>query len=186
MIGLLGGSFDPIHNGHLTTAHSLLEQLSLSEIRFVVAREQPLKKGHGASAEHRVRMVELALDGLPAFRVETLELERPGPSYTVDTLRALRAREPRTEWVVLLGSDAARDLDRWKEAADVARLGRVVVFGRAGAAVPDSPLVAGTAVVPAVDISATAIRGRVREGLPINDLVPPLVDRYIRQNRLYL
>lgn len=186
MIGLLGGSFDPIHNGHLSTARSLLEQLNLSEIRFVVARAQPLKKGHGASAEHRARMVELAIEGRPAFRIETLELERPGPSFTVDTLRTLREREPGTEWIVLLGSDAARDLDRWKEAAEVARLGRVVVFGRAGTTIPDSPLVAGTAVVPAVDISATTIRKRVRGGLPINDLVPPPVDRYIRQNRLYL
>lgn len=184
--GLLGGSFDPIHNGHLTTATALLEQLNLSAIRFVVAREQPLKKGHGASADHRARMVELAIADGPGFRVETLELDRPGPSYTVDTLRALRAREPGMEWVVLLGSDAARDLDRWKEAADVARLARVVVFGRAGDTIPASPLIAGTAVVPVVNISATEVRERVREGLPFDHLVPPPVARYIRQNRLYL
>ena len=186
MIGLLGGSFDPIHNGHLGTARSLLDQLNLSQIRFVVAREQPLKKGHGASAEQRARMVELAVADIPKFITETIELTRPGPSYTVDTLRALREREPGEEWVVLLGSDAARDLDRWREAAEVPRLARIVVFGRAGESVPYSPLIGGSVAVPPVPISATDIRNRVRAGLPIDHLVPPPVARYILENRLYL
>jgi nicotinate-nucleotide adenylyltransferase len=186
MIGLLGGSFDPIHNGHLSTAQSLLNQLRLSQIRFVVAREQPLKKGHGASAEHRARMVELAIRDVAGFACETIELNRPGPSYTVDTLRTLRAREPAEQWVVLLGSDAARDLDRWREAAEVARLARVVVFGRAGESIPESPLVSGKATVPVVEISATEVRNRVREGRPIDHLVPSQVARYILENRLYL
>jgi nicotinate-nucleotide adenylyltransferase len=186
MIGLLGGSFDPIHHGHLSTARSLLTQLDLEELRFLVARAQPLKRGHGASAEHRARMVDLAIEGIPRLGCERIELERPGPSYTVDTLRALREREPGQEWAVLLGSDAARDLDRWKEAAEVARLARVVVFGRGGEPVPSSPLVTGTATVPAVAISATEVRNRVRAGLPIDHLVPLPVARYIRENRLYL
>jgi len=186
MIGLLGGSFDPIHNGHLSTARSLLDQLHLTELRFVVAREQPLKKGHGASADHRVRMVQLAIGDAAGFTCETVELNRPGPSYTVDTLRALREREPEKDWVVLLGSDAARDLDRWKEAAEVARLARIVVFGREGEPAPVSPLISGSATVPAVPISATEVRKRVREGLPVDHMVPPPVARYILENRLYL
>jgi len=186
MIGLLGGSFDPIHNGHLSTAQSLFQQLHLSTIRLVVAREQPLKQGHAAPADHRARMVELAIADHPEFALELIELTRPGPSYTVDTLRALREREPGVSWMVLLGSDAARDLDRWREAREVARLAQVVVFGRAGEPVPSSPLVSGTATVPSVLISATEVRKRVREGLPIDHLVPPSVARYIRQNRLYL
>lgn len=186
MIGLLGGSFDPIHNGHLSTARSLLDQLHLTELRFVVAREQPLKRGHTASADQRARMVELAIGSTVGFTCETVELDRPGPSYTVDTLRILRQREPGKEWVVLLGSDAARDLDRWKEAGEVARLARIVVFGREGDPIPASSLIAGTAMVPAVPISATEVRKRVREGLPVDHLVPPEVDRYIRENRLYL
>jgi nicotinate-nucleotide adenylyltransferase len=88
--------------------------------------------------------------------------------------------------VVLLGSDAARELDRWREAAEVARLARVVVFARAGETIPESPLIAGTATVPAVAISATEVRNRVREGRSIDHLVPPPVARYILQNRLYL
>ncbi len=186
MIGLLGGSFDPVHHGHLITALSLLEQLHLSEIRLVVAREQPLKQGHLASAVHRARMVELAVAGEPALGVENLELEREGPSYTVDTLRALHLREPGTPWVLLLGSDAARDLDRWKEAEEVARLARIVVFGRAGEAAPATPLVAATVTVPAIEISATGIRERVRRGLSVEYLVPSGVAAYIRENRLYL
>lgn len=186
MIGLLGGSFDPIHNGHLSTAQSLFQQLDLTQIRFVVAREQPLKQGHSAAADHRARMVDLAIAGQPHFALEPIELSRPGPSYTVDTLRALREREPGLDWTVLLGSDAARDLDRWREAAEVARLARIVVFGRAGESAPASPLVSGTATVPPVPISATEVRKRIREGLPIDHLVPPSVARYIQENRLYL
>jgi nicotinate-nucleotide adenylyltransferase len=186
MIGLFGGSFDPIHNGHVSTARSLVEQLGLAQLRFVVAREQPLKKAHGAPADHRARMVQLAVADTPGFVCEAIELDRPGPSYTVDTLRLLRDREPGNDWILLLGSDAARDLDRWREAADVARLARIVVFGRPGAPIPESPLVSATAVVPPVAISATEVRTRVRDGRPIGHLVPPPVARYILENRLYL
>jgi nicotinate-nucleotide adenylyltransferase len=186
MIGLLGGSFDPIHNGHLSTAQSLFDQLRLSQLRFVVAREQPLKQGHAASADHRARMVELAISGIPGFITERIELGRSGPSYTVDTLRALTAAEPGQEWMVLLGSDAARDLDRWREAAEVARLARIVVFGRAGEPVPSSPLIGGTATVPPVPVSATRVRQRVRRGLSVDHLVPPSVARYMLDNRVYL
>lgn len=186
MIGLLGGSFDPIHHGHLIVAQSALEQLGLAEIRFVVAREQPFKQGrHGAAPEHRARMVELAIAGQPCFRVETLELDRPGPSYTVDTLRELARREPQAAFTVLLGSDSARDLSKWREAGEVARLAQVVVFGRAGEGMPASPLVRGQISVPLLDISATSIRQRVRDGLPVRYWVPDSVDRYIRENRLY-
>ncbi len=187
MIGLLGGSFDPIHHGHLIVAQSALEQLDLSEIRLVVAREQPFKQGrHGAAAEHRARMVELAIANQPGFRMETLELERPGPSYTVDTLRELHRRDPQAEFTVLLGSDSARDLDKWREANEVARLAQVVVFGRSGEAFSGSPLVRRQISVPFLDISATSLRQRIRDGRSVRYWVPDSVDRYIRENRLYL
>lgn len=186
-VGLFGGSFDPIHHGHLLVAESLLEQLGLSEVRFVPAREQPFKQGtHGASAEHRARMVALAIEGEPRFRLETLELERPGPSYTVDTLRELHRREPGQSFTLLLGSDAARDLPAWHQAGEIARLARVVGFGRAGAPFLPSPLIQTVAAVPAVEISATDIRMRVRQGRSIRYRVPDPVLRYIGENRLYL
>ena len=108
VVGLFGGSFDPIHHGHLLVAQAAAEVLGLGEIRFVPAREQPFKAGeHSATAADRAAMVEQAIAGSPGMRLERLELDRPGPSYTVDTLRALRQREPGSSFVLLVGSDAA-------------------------------------------------------------------------------
>ena len=187
MVGLFGGSFDPIHHGHLIVAVALLEQLNLEQLRFVPARDQPFKQGtHVASPEHRARMVALAIDGEPRFRLETIELDRPGPSYTVDTLRALAAREPEQSFTLLVGSDAARDLEQWREASEVAKLVRVVAFGRSGAPVIPSRLISATVTVPEVDISATDLRIRLKAGRSIRYRVPDPVARYISANRLYL
>ncbi|MGE0353650.1 MAG: nicotinate-nucleotide adenylyltransferase [Gemmatimonadales bacterium] len=187
MIGLFGGSFDPIHHGHLLVAQALVESLGLDELRFLPANEQPFKRGrHHAAPAHRSRMVELAIEGAAGFRLERCELERPGPSYTVDTLRALGAREPGQRWVLFLGSDAAAELSGWKEAGEVARLARVVAFVRPGARLNPSPLVSGVVPVPAVGISATTIRSRVRAGLSIRYWVPQPVAAYIAAERLYL
>lgn len=184
MIGLFGGSFDPIHHGHLLAAQAAVDALGLSELRFVPASEQPFKVGrHGASAADRAAMLELAIAPEPRFRLERCELNRPGPSYTVDTLRQLRAREPGAEFVLLIGSDAAADFAKWREAEAIPALARVVVFGRAGA----EPAAGLTAIrVPAVEISATAIRRRTREGRSIRWWVPAAVAEYIAAHRLYL
>jgi nicotinate-nucleotide adenylyltransferase len=187
MIGLLGGSFDPVHNGHLIVGQVAVEALGLDSLRFVPAREQPFKRGrHGASAEDRVAMLALAVADTPGMSVEPIELSRPGPSYTVDTLRALRSREPGAEFALLLGADAAVDLPAWHEAAEVPRLARVVVFARPGSAVPALPAISETLRVPAIDISATAIRQRVREGRSIRHWVPDSVAKYVALHRLYL
>ena len=121
MVGLFGGSFDPVHHGHLIVGQVAAETLGLEALRFVPAREQPFKRGrHAAPAEARAAMLELALSGYPPFQLERAELDRPGPSYTVDTLRALRGREPGREFALLVGSDAAAELSGWHEAAQVA------------------------------------------------------------------
>jgi nicotinate-nucleotide adenylyltransferase len=186
VVGLFGGSFDPIHHGHLLVAQAAAEVLGLGEIRFVPAREQPFKAGeHAATAADRVTMVERAIAGSPGMRLERLELDRPGPSYTVDTLRALQAREPGTTFVLLVGSDAAKDLHRWHEAADVMRLARVVVFGRAGEAPPAMPPGTTFITVPSIGISSTAIRERVRRGLTIRYWVPDAVAAWIAERGLY-
>jgi nicotinate-nucleotide adenylyltransferase len=186
-IGLFGGSFDPVHHGHLIVARVAAEALALDELRFLPAREQPFKQGrHGAPAADRAVMLELAVAGSPGFAIERTELDRPGPSYTVDTLEALRAREPAATLTLLLGADAAAELDAWHRATELPRLARVIVFGRAGAPIPSSPLIAGSIAVPAVDISATEIRRRVRAGLPIRYWVPDAVAEYMVRHRLYL
>lgn len=185
-VGLFGGSFDPIHHGHLITARSALEQLELDELRFVPAHQQPFKVGqHQAPALHRARMVELAIAGAPGFRLEAAELDRPGPSFTVDTLRALSAAEPDTEWVLLLGDDAARDLAKWREPEQVAQLARIAVFARPGTHPSVTDGVWRRISVPLVEIAATDVRRRVREGHSIRYWVPDAVAAYVAANGLY-
>ena len=186
-IGLFGGSFDPVHHGHLIVGQAAAEALGLDELRFVPAREQPFKLGqHAAPAADRAAMLELAVQGAPRLSVERLELERPGPSYTVDTLRALAARLPGAAFTLLLGADAAAELEAWHEARALPGLARIVVFARGKTAVPASPLIAAAVEVPRIEISATEIRRRVRTGLPIRYWVPDAVARYVAEHRLYL
>lgn len=178
-IGVFGGSFDPIHHGHLIAASALADALALDEVRLVVARAQPLKQGgHGAPAEDRAAMTELAVRGDPRLRADRSELSREGPSYMVDTLRAFRARGPQAELVLLLGSDAAAELPRWRESEVIPSLARVEVFAREGSA-------EGRQAVPHVEISSTAIRERVRRGRSIRYWVPDAVADYIAAHRLY-
>ena len=178
-IGVFGGSFDPIHHGHLIAAGSLAESLGLDTVRIVVARSQPLKGGtHCASAEARATMVELAVRGEPRLAVDRTELGREGPSYTVDTLRTLRAESPSAELVLLLGADTAVTLDRWREPEAIWQLCRVETFAREGIGEEGVQ-------VPRVDISSTAIRERVRAGRSIRYWVPDAVAEYIAEHRLY-
>lgn len=177
-IGIFGGSFDPVHHGHLLAATSLAETLELDEVRLVVSARQPLKRnGHAAAAEDRAAMVELAVQGSPRLTADRAEMGREGPSYTVDTLRAFRAEPGHAELVLLLGADAALELPRWHQAETIRGLARVEVFSRAGES--------GAHPVPRVDISSTDIRARVREGRSIRYWVPDAVAEYIAAHRLY-
>ena len=186
-IGLFGGSFDPVHHGHLIVGQVAAESLGLDQLRFVPAREQPFKLGrHAATAADRAAMLDLAVSGTRGFAVERAELSREGPSYTVETLLGLRAREPGVAWTLLLGADAAAELGAWHRAAELPGLARIVVFARPGTPIPPSPLIAGTVEVPAVDISATEIRRRVREGRSVRYWVPDAVAEYMVRHRLYL
>ncbi len=182
--GIFGGSFDPIHHGHLIVAQTLADRIGLDHVRLLVARHQPLKEGrHAASGEHRAAMLESAVRGHPQLRIDRTELDRPGPSYTVDTLALLTQAEPGTEWVLLLGADAAADFETWREPEVIrSRVSRVVVFARNGRTVPGS---FDPVEVPAIDISSTAIRARVRAGRSIRYWVPDAVAEYIATHRLY-
>lgn len=183
-IGILGGSFDPIHHAHLIVAHSAREQLHLDQVRFVVAGEQPFKTGqHHAPADARARMVALAVASIPWFLVDHRELDRPGPSYTVDTLREILAEIPGAELVLLLGADAARGFSGWCEPDTIRSLATVAVFARAG----ESPPAGFDAIVqvPAMALSSTLIRARVAAGRSLVGWVPERVGDYISGLQLY-
>ncbi len=192
-LGIFGGTFDPIHTGHLIVARAALETLGLDEVLFVPAGKPWMKAGEDVSPpEDRARMVELAVAGDPQFGVSRLEVERRGETYTLDTLRALPAEGGRP--VLLLGADAFAGFPAWREPSEIARLARIAVLGRPGrdtAAIIDEvkaevPNVdAAPLEAPLIEISATAIRDRVRRGLPIRDLVPPAVADYIAARGLY-
>jgi len=178
-VGLFGGSFDPVHYGHLRAAQWALEAFELQEVRLVPARQSPFKGPCAASGAARRAMLDLAVAGNPALVVEACELEREGPSYTVDTLRTLTARSPRSHFTLVLGSDAAAGLDRWRESAEVRRLAEVRVLGRPGD--PDP------AVVPfeGLAISSTDIRDAVKASRSIRYLTPESVRLYIEEKGLY-
>lgn len=185
LVGLFGGSFDPIHHAHLILAQLAREQLGLAEVRFVPAHEQPFKRGqHGAPAAHRVRMTELAIAGTEGFAVDRVEVERQGASYTVDTLRTLTAARPDAEFVLLLGHDAAVDLPKWREPEAVRRLARVAVFARPGTD-DRLPVDVRRIDAPQLELSSTDIRERVRRGRSIRYYVPDAVADHIAAHGLY-
>lgn len=187
MVVLFGGSFDPVHLGHLVVAETAGETLG-APVRYMPAREQPFKRGgaaHGATPEQRAAMLDLAVAGNPRLAVERVELMLPPPSYTVRTLRALAEREPGNRFTLLLGADAAQELSAWYEAEALPGLADIVVFARPGAPPPRHPLCGRVIPVPALDISATVIRERVRRGQSIRYLVPDAVREYIAAHGLY-
>ena len=190
MEALFGGSFDPVHIGHLVAAEAAGEALGAT-VRFLPAREQPFKHAaHVATAEQRACMLELAVAGNPRLGVERIELGLPAPSYTVRTLRALATRDPGgrgagNRYTLLLGADAARDLGAWYGVEALPELADVVVFARPGTTLPRHPAIRRVVEVPAIDVSATMIRERVRQGRSIRYLVPEAVREYIAAHGLY-
>lgn len=184
-IAILGGSFDPVHFGHLVMARVSRERLGVDEIRWIPAGEQPFKVGrHRAPAADRAAMVEQAVAGVAGFVTDRCEVERAGPSYTVDTVAVLRRRFPDARLSILLGSDAARLFPTWRDPDGIKANAEVVVFARSGETLPIG--VADRVVpVPRVDISSTAVRERVQAGDPIRAFVPDTVAEYIAARRLY-
>ena len=197
-IGVMGGTFDPIHNGHLAVAEEVRVRLNLAEILFVPAGQPWLRIDRPISpAEHRVAMVRLAITGKPYFKLSTMEIERPGPTYTVDTMVELQAQfGSGADLFFILGWDSVVQLPEWKEPSRLITLCRLVAVSRPGHAEPDlkalESLIPGLArrVVlmdkPEIDISASDIRERVARGLSIRHLVPESVERYIKQHGLYV
>lgn len=180
-IGVLGGTFDPVHVGHLAVAVAALGSLPLDRVIFVPARRSPLKDETPVASEaDRLAMLERAIAGEPRFSVSRLELERDAPSYTVDTLEAL-AGEGRL--FLILGGDAASELDRWKRPERVRELATLVVAARPGSPGADRADILLDA--PLMDISATDLRARAARGLSLRYLVPDAVWRYIEERGIY-
>lgn len=196
-LGIFGGSFDPVHLGHLAAAEQAAYGLALARVLFVPARHQPLKEqAPRASDADRLAMLELAVAGNPRFAVSALELERPAPSYTVETLRALAAQYgPDCELYLLLGVDAVNTLDRWREPDALLRLARVVAMSRGNVREPDWSLLSGIVpdarsriellLAPNVDVSSRDLRRRVAAGEPIRYQTPDAVRAYIAAHGLY-
>ncbi len=188
-VGLLGGTFDPPHWAHLVLAEAARAGLGLDEVWFVPAGRPPHKRGRRVSpAATRVRLLELALAGIPGFRVEPLEVRRPGDSFTADTLEALAARWPETEWWLLVGGDMWADLPRWRRPARVLQLARVAVMERGSPATrrrrgSGPPFRRIEAL--RIELSSSLIRRRVARCQSIRFLVPDAVERYIRRHGLY-
>jgi nicotinate-nucleotide adenylyltransferase len=189
-VGIFGGTFDPVHNAHVALAHAALAALALDEVRWIPTG-QPWQKDAGITAAvHREAMVRLAMGDEPRFVLDRIELDRAGPSYTLDTVRALAAAHPGTEWVLVIGQDQYAGLHTWKDWQALLGLVTLAVANRPGPPRLAAPEVQAFVhrVVPLtmLDISSTAIRGLVRQGGDISKLVPPAVARYIETHRLYL
>ena len=196
-IGVLGGTFDPIHNGHLLMAEEARARLNLASVLFVPASQPWLKADSPIlAAEHRVEMVRRAIAGKPYFKLSTMEIEREGPTYTVDTIVELGSRlEDGDELFFILGQDNLAQLPQWHEPSRLVEMCYLVAVPRPDTRTPnlkaleaDIPGMSQRVMLmdkPNVDISASVIRDRVRRGLSILHLVPEPVSRYIRENGLY-
>jgi nicotinate-nucleotide adenylyltransferase len=180
-VGVFGGTFDPIHIGHLAIANAALDDLRLDRVYFVPAHRSPLKeKGPVADAADRLDMLRAAIRDEPRFRVSTFELDREGPSYTVDTLEALRDEG---DLFLILGGDAYGEFARWREPERVRALATVVVAARPGAA--NAPAGVQMLDAPLIDISSRELRARAARGRSLRYLVPEAALRYIEERRLY-
>ena len=187
-VGILGGSFDPPHNAHLAMARVALQRIPLDTVLFMAAPRPPHKKPTElTSYAMRLRMIELAVEGQDGLQVSRMEEARSGRSYTIELLEHYR-REHDDDLFLILGADSVRDLPDWKSPASILNIATLVVFPRAGCS-PVVPVEGEAAVVlfeePLIDISSSGIRERVRDGKPIDSLVPKAVHKFILDNSLY-
>lgn len=206
-MGILGGTFDPIHYGHLRPAQEVLHALNLAEIRFVPAANPPHRQPPIASAAQRLQMVQLAVAGIPGFNADDRELTRGGISYTVLTLQSLRQEFAHRPLCLLMGLDAFEKIETWHQWQTLFELAHVVVMTRPGWDVPGKNSLPAWALgrivnhasqlkqreaghiyfqtVRPQDISASSVRGAIAKGDSVTDMLPPAVHEYIHTNRIY-
>ena len=193
-LGIFGGTFDPIHLGHLILAEQCREGCALERVWFMVAGEPPHKRGEPTAVAHRLEMARIAVAGHPSFAVSEIEAVRPGPHYSVETLESVRREHPDDELFFLIGADSLHDLPGWREPGRIAQLATIVVVNRPGieeadpASFPDwgagaRPMRSIT--IPPIGIASTDLRRRVREGKSIRFMLPRGVEAYIEAQGLY-
>ena len=181
-IGLLGGTFDPIHNGHIAIAKTAIQQLKLDKLLLIPAGN-PWQKSEFSDSKHRLEMVKKAGNDLEKVEVSDIEVNKTGPTYTFETLQELHKKYPNSELILILGSDAIAGFDTWKEPNLVKTLARIYVVQRAGDFTQDWHF--DRIQMPPIEISSTDIRERVKNNESISELVPKLVNEYISANGLY-
>ena len=195
-LGILGGTFDPPHFGHLRMAEAALTQLQLDQVLFAPVGVQPLKQDQRVTTpEHRARMVEMAIAGDPRFALSRADLDRPGPHYTVELLAIIQGQYPDAALWFILGEDSLGDLLRWRDPARVIQLARLAVLRRPGyepdwatldRALPDVRTRIDWIEHAEIDISASSIRRRIKAGQSIAPCVPARVIDYLVEQRLYV
>jgi nicotinate-nucleotide adenylyltransferase len=188
-LGLFGGSFDPVHLGHLLVAQAAVEELGLDRLYFIPAAQSPFKpENQHLPAAERLRLLRLALTGQTKYEVDEQEIKRRGISYTVDTLRNYARCYPEAELCYLIGADNVANLPKWREAAELARLAEFVAIPRPSesAVVFPAPFCGRMLKGFPLGVSSSQIRDRVKAGQPIDHLVPPAVAEAIRNYRLYV
>ncbi len=180
-IGILGGTFDPVHNAHLAMAHAALDALKLKRVLFIPTGNPQYRKPAVASGRQRVEMLRLALSGHPAFEVDPRELQPGASGYTVDTLRALHA-EGMNDLYLLMGADQYAKLGSWHEPQEVMRLARIAVFARPGVELKEQ---VNVVPMPPMPVSSSELRARAARGEDLSTLAPPAVANYIARHALY-
>lgn len=186
-IGVLGGTFDPVHLGHLVVASEVCAALALDRVILVPAHQQPFKDSTGhASPEHRIAMCQLAVAGDERLEVSDVDIARGGLTYTVDTLADIAAEHPGAELFFIAGADAVSRLSEWREPERLMKLARFVGVARPGHPAPALPAPHLVVDTPEVAVSSTEVRRRSRAGAPVRYLVPDAVAAYIAQHALYL
>jgi nicotinate-nucleotide adenylyltransferase len=179
-IGIYGGSFDPVHLGHLKLAREAVSELNFSKLVFVPSAQNPLKKESGAAAHERLILLRKALKGT-GFEVSDCEVRREGPSYTVDTLALFRRRYPSAILYFLAGTDAAASLKKWKDYRRVLKLGRFIVLTRPGGAKTDPSLATDHLALDALPVSSSRIRARIKRGRSVRGLVPRAIEKDLKR-----
>jgi nicotinate-nucleotide adenylyltransferase len=198
-IGIFGGSFDPVHYGHLILAETCRESCCLDEVWFLPAATPPHKQGHDLSpASVRVDMLQLALGGHESMKVSTVEIDRGGISYTVETLRLIRQKHSEVELFLIIGADSLADLPTWREPREICELAIPLVVRRRGSPVPDLSVLSGIVAderlktiaehqieTPTIELSSTDLRNRAKANRSLRFRTPRAVEQFILENKLY-